>query len=169
MSYCQVITTCQPPVLTTWHFDHRPTASKIDGRCMYFCFLMYLSSICTRLCYSVKQTFAPFANLKLLWCCGNLFIHALCFHSSPGHNPGRYIFTIERGFVWFSRVSFNTITLHLVKCYQTIKWRECRGFIVWSPREFSRLSNLLPWYWNSLLYGLISSGKNSAHLIHVSS
>ena len=30
------------------------------------------------------------------------------------------------------------------------------------PIEFSRLYNLIPWYWNSLLYGLISSGENSA-------
>ena len=38
-------------------------------------------------------------------------------------------------------------------------------FIVWNPREFSRLYNLHPWYWNSLLYGLISSGENSAHFL----
>ena len=35
-------------------------------------------------------------------------------------------------------------------------------FIVWYPSEFSRLHNLYPWYWNSLLYSLISSGENSA-------
>ena len=33
---------------------------------------------------------------------------------------------------------------------------------VWYPLEFSRLHNLHPWYWNSLLYRLISSGANSA-------
>ena len=38
----------------------------------------------------------------------------------------------------------------------------CR-FIVWYPHEFSRLYNLHPWYWNSLFYGLISSGENSVH------
>ena len=30
------------------------------------------------------------------------------------------------------------------------------------PIEFSRLYNLRPWYWNSFLYSLISSGENSA-------
>ena len=35
-------------------------------------------------------------------------------------------------------------------------------FIVWYPLEFSRLFFLHPWYWNSLIYSLISSGKNSA-------
>ena len=30
------------------------------------------------------------------------------------------------------------------------------------PVEFSRLCNLHPWYWNSLLFSLISSGENSA-------
>ena len=38
-------------------------------------------------------------------------------------------------------------------------------FIVRYPIEFSRLHNLHPWYWNTLLYGLISSGKNSAHFL----
>ena len=40
-------------------------------------------------------------------------------------------------------------------------------FIVWYPIEFSRLHNLHPWYWNSLLYGLISSGENSAHFLQL--
>ena len=35
------------------------------------------------------------------------------------------------------------------------------------PREFSRLYNLQPWYCNSLLYGLISSGENSAHFLQL--
>ena len=34
------------------------------------------------------------------------------------------------------------------------------------PREFSRLYNVHPWYWNSLLYGLIS-GENSAHFLQL--
>ena len=34
-------------------------------------------------------------------------------------------------------------------------------FIVWYPL-FSADHNLHPWYWNSLLYSLISSGENSA-------
>ena len=38
---------------------------------------------------------------------------------------------------------------------------------VWYPREFSRLHNLQPWYWNSLLYVLISSGKKSAHFLQL--
>ena len=33
--------------------------------------------------------------------------------------------------------------------------------------EFSRLHNLHPWYRNSLLYGLISSGENSAHFLQL--
>ena len=33
--------------------------------------------------------------------------------------------------------------------------------IVWYLIGFSGLHNLHPWYWNSLLYSLISSGKNS--------
>ena len=32
-------------------------------------------------------------------------------------------------------------------------------------REFSRLYNLHPWYWNAVLYGLISSGENSTHFL----
>ena len=40
-------------------------------------------------------------------------------------------------------------------------------FIVWYPIEFSRLHNLHPLYWNSLLYGLISSGENSAHFLQL--
>ena len=40
-------------------------------------------------------------------------------------------------------------------------------FIVWYPLEFSRLRNLHPWYWNSLLYGLIYSGENSAHFLQL--
>ena len=40
-------------------------------------------------------------------------------------------------------------------------------FIVWYPRKFSRLYNLHPWYWNSLLYGLISSGENSTHFLQL--
>ena len=40
-------------------------------------------------------------------------------------------------------------------------------FIVWYPIEFSRLHNLHPWYWNSLLHGLISSGENSAHFLQL--
>ena len=39
-------------------------------------------------------------------------------------------------------------------------------FIVWYPLEFSRLHNLHPWYWNSLLYSLISYGKNLAFFVH---
>ena len=35
-------------------------------------------------------------------------------------------------------------------------------FIVQISCEFSRLYNLYPWYWNTLFYSLISSGKNSA-------
>ena len=38
-------------------------------------------------------------------------------------------------------------------------------FIVCNPRKFSRLYNLRPWYWNSLLCGLISSGENFLQLI----
>ena len=34
-------------------------------------------------------------------------------------------------------------------------------------REFSILYNLHPWYWNSLLYGLTSSGENSAHFLQL--
>ena len=33
--------------------------------------------------------------------------------------------------------------------------------------EFSRLHNLHPWYWNSLLYSLISSGEKSAHFLQL--
>ena len=40
-------------------------------------------------------------------------------------------------------------------------------FIVWYPHEFSRLHNLHPRYWNSLLYSLISSGENSAHFLQL--
>ena len=40
-------------------------------------------------------------------------------------------------------------------------------FIVWYPCEFSRLHNLHPWYWNALLYGLISSGENSAYFLQL--
>ena len=40
-------------------------------------------------------------------------------------------------------------------------------FIVWYPGEFSRLYNLHPWYWNSLLYGLISSGENLVHFLQL--
>ena len=40
-------------------------------------------------------------------------------------------------------------------------------FIVWYPLEFSRLHNLHPWYWNSLLHGLISCGENSAHFLQL--
>ena len=39
--------------------------------------------------------------------------------------------------------------------------------IVWYPREFSRLYNLHPLYWNSLLCGLISSGENSAYFLQL--
>ena len=35
-------------------------------------------------------------------------------------------------------------------------------FIVWYPLEFSRLHTIYTWYWNSLLYNLISSGEKSA-------
>ena len=38
-------------------------------------------------------------------------------------------------------------------------------FTVWYPIEFSRLHNLHPWYYNSVLYGLISSGENSVHFL----
>ena len=34
-------------------------------------------------------------------------------------------------------------------------------FIVWYPLEFSRIHNWHLWYWNSLLYSLISSGEHS--------
>ena len=40
-------------------------------------------------------------------------------------------------------------------------------FIVWYLRVFSRLPNLHPWYWNSLLYGLIYSGENSGHFLQL--
>ena len=40
-------------------------------------------------------------------------------------------------------------------------------FIVWNPPELSRLYNLHPWYCNSLLYRLISSGENSAHFLQL--
>ena len=40
-------------------------------------------------------------------------------------------------------------------------------FIVWYTIEFSRLHNLHSWYWNSLLYDLISSGENSAHFLQL--
>ena len=42
-------------------------------------------------------------------------------------------------------------------------------YIVWYPREFSRLHNLHRWYWNSLslLYGLISSHEKSAHFLQL--
>ena len=39
--------------------------------------------------------------------------------------------------------------------------------IIWNPREFSRLYNLHSWYWNSLLWGLISSEENSAHFLQL--
>ena len=42
-------------------------------------------------------------------------------------------------------------------------------FIVWDPIEFSRLHNLHPWYWNSLLYGLISSRENATHFLQLMS
>ena len=41
------------------------------------------------------------------------------------------------------------------------------AFIVCNPREFSGLYKLHPWYWNSLLYGLISSGESSAHFLQL--
>ena len=40
-------------------------------------------------------------------------------------------------------------------------------FIVWYPNAFSRLHNLHQWYWNSLLYGQISSGENSKHFLQL--
>ena len=43
-------------------------------------------------------------------------------------------------------------------------------FIVWNPREFSRLYNLSPWYWNSLIQSHLLWGKFStffaANAIH---
>ena len=39
--------------------------------------------------------------------------------------------------------------------------------IVWYPSKFNRLHNSHPWYWNSPLYGLISSGENSAHFLQL--
>ena len=38
-------------------------------------------------------------------------------------------------------------------------------FIVWHPIKFSWFHNLHPWYWNSLLYSIISSEENSAHFL----
>ena len=43
----------------------------------------------------------------------------------------------------------------------------CLYQVVWYPLEFSRPHNLHPWYWNSLLCNLISSGKNSAHFLQL--
>ena len=44
----------------------------------------------------------------------------------------------------------------------------CMFIVLISPSaEFSRLHNLHPWYRNSLLYGLISSGENSAHFLQL--
>ena len=44
----------------------------------------------------------------------------------------------------------------------------CMLIVLISPSaEFSRLHNLHPWYRNSLLYGLISSGENSAHFLQL--
>ena len=40
-------------------------------------------------------------------------------------------------------------------------------FIVGYSFEFSRLHNLHPWYWNSHLYRLISSGENSSHFLQL--
>ena len=38
-------------------------------------------------------------------------------------------------------------------------------FTLWYPSELCRLQNVHPGYYNSLLYSLISSGKNSAHFL----
>ena len=38
---------------------------------------------------------------------------------------------------------------------------------VWYLREFSRLYNLHPWYWNSLLHSLISPGENSTAFLQL--
>ena len=35
------------------------------------------------------------------------------------------------------------------------------------PVQFCRCYNLQPWYWNSLLYGLISSEENSVHFLQL--
>ena len=40
-------------------------------------------------------------------------------------------------------------------------------FIVWYPIEFRRLHNLQPYYWNSLLESLISSGNNLAYFLQL--
>ena len=39
--------------------------------------------------------------------------------------------------------------------------------VVWYPRGFNRLHTLHPWYWNSLLYALISFGETSAHFLQL--
>ena len=39
--------------------------------------------------------------------------------------------------------------------------------MIWYPHELSRLHNLQAWYWNSLLYGHISSGENSVHFLQL--
>ena len=40
-------------------------------------------------------------------------------------------------------------------------------FIVWYSSQVSRLHNLHPWYWNSLLYCLISSWERSVHFLQL--
>ena len=40
-------------------------------------------------------------------------------------------------------------------------------FIVWYSIEFSRSHNLQSWCWDSRLYGVISSGENSAHFLQL--
>ena len=48
--------------------------------------------------------------------------------------------------------------LSLLLCRNTYKSKmQMCMFIVRYPREFSRLCNLHPWHWSSLLYGLIST------------
>ena len=51
----------------------------------------------------------------------------------------------------------NELGLSFVGLILHCKWKWLCMFIVWYPLEFSRLHNLQPWYWNSLLCRLTST------------
>ena len=55
-------------------------------------------------------------------------------------------------------ISWNIDRLQQITTFVNVNYL----FIVWYRLEFSRLHNLHPLLWNSLLYNLISSGENSA-------
>ena len=63
----------------------------------------------------------------------------------------------------FSIVTFSSYKL--IPVYVNVNVNVC--VIVWYPIGFRRLHNLHPWYWNSLLHSLISSGENSAHFLQL--